>query len=299
MTAVNANEGIRKQESGESIETITVQKIFIKDGQFSAENDWVVVERPLLMEISYETNTGYESQKISLTMRTPGADEELLLGYLITEGILQSYQQVQNVHLAASCAQKTADTIHLRLKKGIAVDLRGLKRFAAISSACGACGKVSTAELFQSSPFPAAQDHWQLPVDAVHGLKDLLTSVQCGYATTGGMHAAALVDRQRRLLAMREDVGRHNALDKLIGFAAMQDMLPLQQYILLLSGRLSFELVQKAGMVGIPIVVGIGAPSSLAIDTAKRFGITLIGFLKATSFSVYTCQERICDAKKF
>jgi FdhD protein len=245
------------------------------------------------MILEYQVDSQPEQKTIALTMRTPGADEDLMLGYLLTEGVLSSMAAVEGFRAQFRCDRQTVDALHLQLKAGVVVDLKAVERFGTMSSACGSCGKTSADELFQPSPYLNVADNWQIPATLILSLPAVLRANQQGFQQTGGMHAAALFDRAGQLLALGEDVGRHNALDKLIGASAKRGRLPLGESVLLLSGRISFELVQKAGMAGIKLIVAMGAPSTLALQTAERFQMTLVGFVKTSSFSIYTHPERV------
>ncbi len=244
-------------------------------------NDVVSVEEPLEISIVYGKER--TRKNISVTMRTPGRDAELALGFLFTEGILTSYDEVKNV-----IADNHSNVVVVEMAESFIPNLGKTDRNFYTTSSCGVCGKssldaIKTVSRFKNLP--------KLPIElspeTIYQLPKRLREAQADFQNTGGIHASGIFTIESELLALREDVGRHNALDKLIGYALGADLLPLHRHILLLSGRASFELVQKAAMAGISIIVAIGAPSSLAIELAKDFDITLLGFLKEKSFNCY------------
>jgi FdhD protein len=240
--------------------------------------DLLAVEEPL--EIRLEENT------ISITMRTPGHDPELATGFLLTEGILSKLQDIRDV-----VSSKNLVTVHL--KPEVAVDLERLKRHFYTTSSCGVCGKTSieALRLLACPLLPAASPMMSAAV--IHSLPAILREDQRVFDRTGGLHGAALFDQSGKLMLAREDIGRHNAVDKLVGAELLADRLPLGGNLLLVSGRASFELVQKALMAGIPIMAAVGAPSSLAVETALRFNMTLLGFVRDARFNIYSGASRI------
>lgn len=224
-------------------------------------------------------------------MRTPGDDPELAAGFLFTEGILNHKADLAQVPFTFTAENQ----ITINLKPEVMVQLDKLKRNFYTSSSCGVCGKDSIFAVYQACPVYTDNPDFTVSQQLITGLPATLQAVQRTFQSTGGIHAAALFDLSGKLIAMKEDVGRHNALDKLIGHIMLNTEMtfPLREKILLLSGRASFELVQKAAMAGIQMVCAVGAPSSLAVDTAKTFKITLTGFLKPASFNIYTEKQRI------
>jgi FdhD protein len=218
-------------------------------------------------------------------MRTPGNDEELALGWLYTEGIIQT--AIKDVRILP-----TPNTITIALPEGHPPDLSRSQRHSYTSSSCGVCGKTSLDSLQADIP-DTADTGLSIPATLLYHLPALLREGQDIFDATGGLHAAGLFDDQGRILALHEDIGRHNALDKLIGHALRQQWLPASHTILLLSGRACFELIQKAAMAGIRIVAAVGPPSSLAIRHAEDTGITLVGFLRQQRFNIYSCAHRI------
>ncbi|MBE5318793.1 formate dehydrogenase accessory sulfurtransferase FdhD [Pedobacter sp. MR2016-19] len=258
--------------------------------------DTLSVEEPLEIRIIYGAENNRVQKNISVTMRTPGEDLELALGFLFTEGIISAKDQVKNIsHLAMPCELNKENIVGVELSEGFIPDLLQSDRNFYTTSSCGVCGKGSIAAIRTVSSYSnsADQEEMTLLPEVLYSLPDQLRAAQQNFAVTGGIHASGLFTMEGELLLLREDVGRHNALDKLIGAALAGDLLPLNQRILLLSGRASFELIQKAAMAGISIVAAIGAPSSLAVELASEFGITLLGFLREDRFNIYTTNERI------
>ena len=273
-------------------ENSSVRKIDIikvKDNtSFSFEDD-IAVEEPLEIRIAYGAEAQKEHKNISVTMRTPGNDNELAAGFLFTEGIISGRHQIKKVaHAQTACSGNSENTIIVTLTEDFIPELRNTDRNFYTTSSCGVCGKGSIASIRTVSPFHKLTKTKQLlSVETLHQLAAKLQIFQNNFSTTGGIHASGMFDLEGNLLGLREDVGRHNALDKLVGHALFTRQLPLHNTILVLSGRASFELIQKAAMAGIPIVAAIGAPSSLAVDLAKEFDITLLGFLRDNRFNIY------------
>lgn len=246
--------------------------------------DEVVVEEPLEIRLQYGPAANRQEQAISVTMRTPGQDAELATGFLFTEGILPRASAIRAI-------RQGYNSILVELQEDQPVDLGKLQRHFYTSSSCGVCGKTSIDALKTVCPAPSQTREAPLEASLLYSLPNLLRQQQNIFDSTGGLHAAALFDRQGHLTTLREDIGRHNALDKLIGHALQQDKLPLSA--VLLSGRACFELIQKAAMAGINIVAAIGPPSSLAVQLAEQQGMTLIGFLRDQRFNIYTGSHRI------
>jgi len=236
------------------------------------------VEEPLEIRLGQQT--------ISITMRTPGHDSELAAGFLFSEGILSSAGQIQDI-----ISSKNSVTVDL--KPDIEVDLDRLQRHFYTTSSCGVCGKASI-EALRMQACPVLPCESPLVASAViHRLPAILLEDQRVFERTGGLHGAALFDPAGNLLVVREDVGRHNAVDKVIGEEVLGGRIPLSDKLLLVSGRTSFELVQKALMAGVPILAAVGAPSSLAVETARRFNLTLLGFVRDGRFNIYSGASRI------
>jgi FdhD protein len=224
-------------------------------------------------------------------MRTPGNDFELAVGFLFTEGIIENIGQVASIK---HCNGLHENVVRVELIDGLELDMSKLERNFYTTSSCGVCGKssidaVKTVCRLQEQ----VADDLQFSSEVIYRLPDVLRQNQSIFNNTGGLHGCALFDNSGNLLLAREDVGRHNALDKLIGASLQQNLFPLNNYLLLLSGRASFELVQKAYMAGIKIVAAVGAPSSLAVEMANDAGITLIGFLRGEKFNIYSGEQRI------
>ncbi len=233
-----------------------------------------------------------QHRPISITMRTPGDDFELAAGFLLTEGILDSRQQIERIHHCGK-GKGATNTLRVDLVEGVEVDLKRLERNFYTTSSCGVCGKSSLDALATGARAVTTPAGFRVEAALIDDLPRRLHAQQAVFQSTGGLHASALFSRSGELLGLREDVGRHNALDKLIGARFLDDALPLDDSILLLSGRASFELLQKAVMAGIPVVCAVGAPSSLAIDAAREFGVTLLGFVRGQRFNVYAGDERL------
>jgi FdhD protein len=252
------------------------------------QSDLLAVEEPLEIRLGCDVGGRHIHTAVSITMRTPGHDHELAVGFLFTEGILAAPEQVASVH---SC--EAGNVVCVDLNRGVAVDLTRLERHFYTSSSCGVCGKASL-ELVRVRVRPRLHPgHPLVEAGVIYRLPAALREAQAIFARTGGLHASALFDAQGHLLCLREDVGRHNALDKLIGAQFRAGRTPLAGDVLLVSGRASFELVQKAAVAGIPILAAVGAPSSLAVSLAREHGITILGFVRGDRFNIYTGADRI------
>ncbi len=248
----------------------------------SVRNDVLAVEAPLEIRLG--------GTSISVTMRTPGNDFELAAGFLFAEGVIENADQFEGIR---DSPNGTPNIVVVDLRETVTIRPSPLQRGFVTTSACGLCGKTSLDALTANRCPPLPPNNFKVAATVLHGLPDRLRLRQQVFDSTGGLHAAALFDAQGELNSLREDVGRHNALDKVIGSALLRGALPLQASILLLSGRASYELVQKALMAGISVVASVGAPSSLAVSTARRCGMTLIGFLRGGCFNVYSEPGRI------
>lgn len=247
--------------------------------------DFLAIEEPL--EIQLWDYKGEVFFPLSINMRTPGEDQDLCRGFLFAEGIIGKKEDILEIE------QSSENVIRIKLVPQIRVNQGESERYFLSSSSCGVCGKKSLNNLsFHSCYFPA-KGHPLLDITTLLSLPQQLKSAQSLFQQTGGIHAAGLFTPQGELLLVREDVGRHNALDKLIGAALDQAVFPWRDHLLLLSGRISFELVQKASMTGVPIIAAVGAPSSLAVELAEECGITLIGFIRDKRCNVYTGEERL------
>ncbi len=266
----------------------------------TGEKDLLATEEPLAIRLGFDTAHGREHRDLAITMRTPGDDLELVSGFLFTEGIIQRMDQIASIR---HCTQprtewESGNLVRVELAPGIEPEWRRFQRHSYISSSCGVCGKTSIADVRARLPEPGespALESRALKVDAevLLELPNRVSGAQHVFGATGGLHAAALFSAEGALLASREDVGRHNALDKLLGLALAKHWIPLQTHLLFLSGRASFELIQKAALAGVRIVCAVGAPSSLAVESAGEFGVTLVGFLREQRFNLYTHPERV------
>ncbi len=261
------------------------------------EADLIAVEEPLEIRLGYEDAGTRLVRPISVTMRTPGHDVELAVGFLFTEGIIKDFDDVESIrHTGPTGGKKNnRNVVTVTLKPGVTFDAGRLERHFYTASSCGVCGKTSLDALEMAACPSLPADQPMLTAEVVHRLPEALLEAQAVFERTGGLHAAALVDAEGRLLATREDVGRHNAVDKLIGAHVLERRLPLHEGILLVSGRASFELTQKALMAEIPVLAAVGAPSSLAVELAQRFGMTLLGFVRNSRFNVYSGSNRVRD----
>ena len=250
--------------------------------------DQIATEEPL--EIRLKTK-----QTVAVTMRTPGADFDLTAGFLYSEGVVSHREDIRQMSYCVAediDAEQRYNIVNVALREGLLPDLQPLERHFFTTSACGVCGKASI-EALQIRGCPVIPTGMEVTAETIYSLPDKLRSAQGIFTATGGLHAAALFDAQGQLLKLREDVGRHNALDKLVGSAMLADELPLNNHIVMVSGRSSFEILQKCLTAGVPIVCAVSAPSSLAVELAREFGITLIGFLRGQRFNVYSGFERI------
>jgi FdhD protein len=262
----------------------------------SEDTDFIAAEEPLEIRV--------EGHGIAVVMRTPGEDRELAAGFLLTEGMIRSTDDLKEIRHRPHCWSKDkssqnssalvrseGNVIDMWLKNPASLDLQKLSRHVFTSSSCGICSKASIEAVRQQ--FPPLQSFCEVDPQVILELPEALTAAQETFKRTGGLHACALFDLTGRLLALREDVGRHNALDKVIGWALLEDRLPLSEHILLLSGRTSFEMMQKSLAGGVPIVAAISAPSSLAVEFARDSGQTLVGFLREERMNIYAGADRI------
>jgi FdhD protein len=242
----------------------------------------LVAEEPLEIQLAYGEAGKRTVKQISVTMRTPGADLELAVGFLLTEGVVRDANDIS--HVAA--AGDGGNTVRVELAPEVEINLPSLERNFYTTSSCGICGKASLLALRTVSPSRRRND-FNIETGLLYRLPERLREQQSVFAQTGGLHAAGLFCAAGKLHALREDVGRHNAVDKLLGAEFLADRTPLQDRLMLLSGRASFELLQKAVMAGVPMVVSVGAPSSLAVQVAREFNVILAGFLRNEHFNLY------------
>ncbi|MCT1531589.1 formate dehydrogenase accessory sulfurtransferase FdhD [Sphingobacterium daejeonense] len=276
-----------------SIQKVQIQRF--SDLDSDSREDLLAVEEPLEIRISYSYGNQIGMKSISVTMRTPGNDKDLALGFLFTEGIIDSIDQVKSVSYSkVDCSNNKENIVVVELNEGVEPNLGTADRNFYTTSSCGVCGKGSIQSIKTVSKFQGMVPEIQsFGAKVLFDLPEKLRSAQDNFEVSGGIHASGIFTSDGELKFLREDVGRHNALDKLIGHALQEGLLPLNRFVLLLSGRASFELIQKAAMAGISIVAAIGAPSSLALELAKEFNITLIGFLKNNRFNIYNQNENI------
>ncbi|WP_373520313.1 formate dehydrogenase accessory sulfurtransferase FdhD [Aquiflexum sp.] len=264
-----------------------------KDNQLESKNDLLAVEEPLQIKLQFGSELAWKEKALTVTMRTPGHDFELAIGFLLAENIIQKKDDIQLIrYCKKGKPEEKGNVLIVKLEPSVEFDQGILDRQFLTNSSCGICGKsaidsISTLGKKMEPGIP------KIKSELLSLLNERLMEVQVGFKYTGGMHAAALFNLEGDLLILREDVGRHNAFDKVVGAALEKGSMPLNQHLMMLSGRISFELVQKSIKAGIPILVAVGAPSSLAVSMAEEKGITLIGFLKSGSFNIYSGKERI------
>ena len=266
-----------------------------KDSKIQEVKDSVSIEEPLEMRLKFKKNGKWETQNISITMRTPGNDEDLIRGFLFNERIIENLNQIETTEKKGDDVgdYNLKNTIEATINNIENLDIEKLKRNFLTNSSCGVCGKTSldSIEILKKEKldlsFPLIKE------DIIMKSPNLLKNKQSEFAKTGGIHASALIDENGEVIATREDVGRHNALDKLIGHTIQNKIMNPKKQFIACSGRLNFELVQKALMANIGLMVGVGAPTSLAIDLAKRYNMTLLGFVKEDSFNIYSNINRV------
>ncbi|MBV8831598.1 MAG: formate dehydrogenase accessory sulfurtransferase FdhD [Acidobacteriaceae bacterium] len=251
--------------------------------------DIVAVEEPLDIRIAFSVKQARLSQNLALTMRTPGADRELAAGFLLSEGVVRVREDIVEIR---ELGIAPSNEIVVELAEHVDFDGWRLNRNTVLNSSCGICGKRSIESLTRASPIRAV-DKLRLDPETIRCLPDLLREWQEGFSRTGGLHAAALVAPSGNIVRVFEDIGRHNALDKLLGWAFLDGMVPLIDHLLFMSSRSSFELVAKAAAAGSPVLATVGGPSSLAIETARALGVTLLGFVRDNRFNVYSGEWRI------
>jgi len=256
-------------------------------GAYGVARDLLAVEEPLEIRVEWSDGAERRVATVAVTMRTPGNDLELAAGFLFTEGLVHARAEIISMR---SCR---AGSVRVAVAPDVTIDLARLERHSFTSSSCGMCGKTSASALRTMSRYPLRPGAPIVAEALVRALPERLRRAQPAFDATGGLHASALFDLDGTVVTLREDVGRHNALDKVVGAELLAGRLPADERILIVSGRVSFELVQKALMAGIPFVAAIGAPSSLAVDLAREAGLTLLGFLRSDRFNVYSGAERL------
>jgi FdhD protein len=260
----------------------------IRGAQHSTRPDTVAAEEPLEIRL--------DGTPLAVTMRTPGHDFDLVHGFLATEGVIAGPADIAGLRYCDSVdaeGRNTYNVVDVDLAAGVEAPDTALDRNFYTSSSCGVCGKASIDAIRTKTPFAVAADATRLPLDVLLALPERLRAAQEVFDKTGGLHAAGLFTADAELVALREDVGRHNAVDKVVGDAVRAGRLPLAGHVLMVSGRASFELTQKAAMAGIPVLAAVSAPSSLAVELARETGTTLVGFLRGDGCNVYTHTERI------
>ena len=273
--------------------TRTVDISRIRDGSVDTVGDLVAVEEPLEIQLRFMEAGSWREQSISITMRTPGDDDKLAIGFLYTEGIVRSADDIDKTgHWGPLTPEGYRNTIKVQLREGVAVDIGSLVRNFYTTSSCGVCGKVSLEALAVQGAHSIG-DGLVLHRGLLHAATDKMREMQGLFVETGGIHASALMDENGTIVQIEEDVGRHNALDKLIGSMLVANRLPLSGYAIILSGRASFELMQKAMMAGCPVVAAVGAPSSLAVSCAQEYNMTLVGFLRQNRMNIYAGAQRV------
>lgn len=253
--------------------------------------DNLAAEEPLEIRVG---PAGSARAPLAVTMRTPGDDVDLALGFLLTEGVIRSADDVRTAQLCAGAqTPNTYNVVDVALTPGVPPPVTDPSRNFYTTSSCGVCGKASIDSVRTRTIFPAGSDPARVDPAVLATLPVTLRAAQRGFDSTGGLHAAGLFTVDGQLVIVREDVGRHNAVDKVVGWALRERRLPLSGHVLLVSGRASFELVQKASMAGIPVLAAVSAPSSLAVDLAEEIGLTLVGFLRGSTMNVYARAERV------
>jgi FdhD protein len=260
--------------------SIDSQKIIRRkrDGELEYLPDDLTIEEPLELRIGRKT--------LATTMRTPGHDEELAAGFLVSEAIVRARDEIARI------SADRDNRVIIDLKEGVKLKLNSTKRFGTISSSCGLCGKTNIEAIRQNFP-PITSKAIRIDIETLLALPEQLRNAQSDFARTGGIHAAGIFDVKGELKVAREDIGRHNAVDKAIGRAFLDGRLPLYEHLLLVSGRASLEIIQKALAAGIPIIAAVSAPSTLAVSFARQGNQTLIGFLRPPSFNIYAHVERV------
>ena len=257
-----------------TVETMTVA---VEKGRQQPRTDLLAVEEPMEIRVG--------SHSIAVTMRTPGSDFELAAGFLLTEGVIARHTDICEIRHCGNA--KNTNVVRIELNPTAKFDAEKLSRHVFTTSSCGVCGKTTLEQVRSAMPAAIPQAAGLPPTEVLCALPGKLRDKQDIFSVTGGLHAAALFDSNGNLILLREDVGRHNAMDKLVGTLLLEDRLPASETVVLVSGRASYELIQKAAMAGIPTLAAVGAPSSLAVDLARELGMTLVGFLREGRFNVY------------
>lgn len=269
---------------------VTVRRpvLRIHDGAISQRPDTLAAEEPMEIRVN--------GRPLTVTMRTPGADFDLAVGFLVSEGVVHAAEDVSSVRYCAGATDdggNTFNVVDVSLAAHVPAPDASLERSFYTTSSCGLCGKASLDAVRTAAAWSVAEDPLRIDPELLATLPDRLRETQRVFDSTGGLHAAGVFSADGELLCVREDVGRHNAVDKAVGNALLSGLLPLRESVLMVSGRASFELVQKAVMAGIPMLAAVSAPSSLAVDLAEEHGLTLVGFLRGTSMNVYAGTHRL------
>ena len=266
-----------------------------KDSSIEEVKDFVSVEEPLEMNLKYKIDGKWITEHLSITMRTPGQDEDLISGFLFNERIVENFSEIENIE---KIGEKVGDfniqnKIVATINNTKNIDIGKIKKNFITNSSCGVCGKTSleTVEVIKKDKLNISFP--RIAKKIILKSPELLINEQSEFSKTGGIHASSLIDENGNVIATKEDVGRHNALDKLIGYSHRKKLIDNRSQFIACSGRLNFELVQKGLMSNIGLMAGVGAPTSVAIDLAKRFDMTLLGFVKKNSFNIYTNKERV------
>ncbi|HET9376730.1 MAG TPA: formate dehydrogenase accessory sulfurtransferase FdhD, partial [Chthoniobacterales bacterium] len=265
---------------------LTIER-FIADEPPQSASDTLTIEEPLEIRVRFRRGPNVVQKPVSVTMRTPGSDRELAAGFLFTEGIVHEASWIDAIEVKSDNENSVLITLSHE------VDLKRLERHFYTSSSCGICGKTSIEALAINREISLYHRLPQVDPETVLTFPERLLRQQAHFSKTGGLHAAALIDPDGTIRAIREDVGRHNAVDKVIGHALLTQTINFSNSILMVSGRAGFELVQKAIMAGIPIMTAVGAPSSLAVELARQYDLTLIGFLRGNRFNLYSGRQRM------
>ncbi|MGJ8638752.1 MAG: formate dehydrogenase accessory sulfurtransferase FdhD [Opitutaceae bacterium] len=270
---------------------VVKQRIVGTEAQ-APEEDFLAIEDPLEIVLRFQRDGQFVEKKLVVTMRTPGDDFALIHGFLYCEGIIHSLGDVDDIRFTGTKLHAAPTTATVTLKNGLEPNEQCRERNFAMHSSCGVCG---TTEIDHLSIPKSLRIMDEVIIDAqlIHSLPDRMQTEQATFQKTGGLHASALFNRRGELIVSCEDIGRHNALDKAIGGQLLDNQLPARGHVLCVSGRMSYEIIQKALIARLPIIAGVGAPSSLAVALANDFNLTLIGFVRNGSYNVYSCPERI------
>jgi FdhD protein len=276
---------------GKGLSRVRVSKLV--DGRMIDRKDVVAVEEPLEIRVEFTRNGAWETTAVSVTMRTPGDDFELTAGFLFGEGLVRDREDFAEISYCQDDEKQNYNIVVVKLRPGTFFDVDALSRNFYVSSSCGVCGKGSLEAVEVRGCQPLPDEGLRLDPELLTTLPEILRSGQGLFDRTGGIHAAGRFDETGKLISVREDVGRHNAVDKVVGQAFLAGEVALTRTILVVSGRTSFEILQKALAAGVPVVAAVGAPSSLAVDLATTFNITLLGFTRSDGFNVYAGPRRI------